>query len=81
MLIARKLALSLLTLVVAFTVLLVIAYSFGLGYSVQNTLHILNLVAAAVWLFFTWRGRWVSALIGIVATLVVGVVVVPFLSR
>jgi hypothetical protein len=81
MLIARKIALSLLTLVIAFIVLMVIAYSFGLGSSVQNFLHILNFVVAAVWLFFTWRGRWVVALTGIVTTLIVGVVVVPFLSR
>jgi hypothetical protein len=81
MLMARKLALSLLTLVVAFTVLIVIAYNFGLGSTVQNSLMVIDVLLAIVWLYFTWRGRWVWALSGIVITLLVGVVVIPFLSR
>lgn len=81
MLIARKIALSFLALLVGCIVLVVIAYSFGLGSAVQNSLMVIDVLLAVVWLYFTWHGRWVSALIGIVATLVFGVVVVPFLSR
>jgi hypothetical protein len=79
--IAQKIALSALTLGVAFVVLLVIAYSFGLGYTLQNTLITANVALSALWLYFTWRGWWVRALSGVVATLITGVVVIPFLAR
>jgi hypothetical protein len=80
MLIARKIGLSLLSLMVASIVLLTIAYSFGLGYTVQNALQMINVGLLALWLWFTWRGRWVLALTGMAVTFVAGVFVVPFLS-
>jgi hypothetical protein len=79
--IAQKVALSVLTLGVAFVVLLVVAYSFGLGSTLQNTLITVNLALSALWLYFTWRGWWVRALSGVVATLVIGVGVIPLLAR
>jgi hypothetical protein len=81
MLLAQKIALSLLILGVAFAVLLVIAYSFALGNTVQNILIILDLALSGLWLYFTWRGWWVRALSGVISTLIVGVVVIPFLAR
>jgi uncharacterized membrane protein YgaE (UPF0421/DUF939 family) len=77
----RKLALSLLALVVGVLIFIVIAYSFGLGSTVQNSLMIVNALLAALWLYFTWRGRWVLALSGIMATFVVGVFIIPLLAR
>jgi hypothetical protein len=78
---AQKIALSLLVLGAAFVVLLVISYSFGLGYAVQNALIIVDLAVSSLWLYFTWRGWWVRALSGVVGTLLVGVGVIPFLVR
>jgi hypothetical protein len=78
---AQKIALSLLVLSAAFVVLLVISYSFGLGYAVQNALIIVDLAVSGLWLYFTWRGWWVRALSGVVGTLLVGVGVIPFLAR
>jgi hypothetical protein len=80
MVMVRKIALSLLSLVVAFIVTLTIAYSFGLGSVIQNALTIANFVLLVVWLWFTWRGRWVWALTGIMLTFVLGVFVIPFVS-
>jgi hypothetical protein len=78
---AQKLALSFLVLAVAFVVVLVIAYSFALGYVVQNTLIIADITMSALWLYFAWRGWGVRALWGVVATLIIGVVVIPFFAR
>jgi hypothetical protein len=80
MIIMRKIALSLLGLIVAFIVTLTIAYSFGLGNVIQNALMIANVVVLVLWLWFTWRGRWVWALAGIMLTFVLGVFVIPFVS-
>jgi hypothetical protein len=78
---ARKIALSLLSLIVAFIVMLTTAYSFGLGQSLQNLLMIVDGILLLVWLWLSWRGEWVWALSGILVTFIIGVGVIPFLSR
>jgi hypothetical protein len=80
MIIMRKIALSLLGLGVAFIVTLTLAYSFALGYAVQNALTVANFILLVVWLWFTWWGKWVWALAGIILTFVLGVFIIPFVS-
>jgi zinc transporter ZupT len=80
MLIARKVALSLITLAVAFFTLMIIAYSFGLGSTVQNIVAGVDMLLALGSLYFTWRGRWMLALGGTSIILIVGIAILYFLS-
>jgi hypothetical protein len=76
-----RIGLSVLALFAAFVVLLTTAYSFGLGQTVQNFVMLLDAVLLLVWLYFIWRGKNVVALLGIAATFLTGVFVIPFLAR
>lgn len=69
------------SLLVAIIVLVVTAFSFGLGQRIQNLVVVLDVIASLVWLWLIWRGKFIAALIGISATLITGVVILPFLSR
>ena len=80
MLIARKIALSLLVVGVAFFVFLIIAYSFGLGSSLQNVLVGVDVFLVVASIYFTWRGRWMLALGGSGIIFIVGVAILYFLS-
>ncbi len=76
-----RIGLSLLALIVAFVVLLTTAYSFGIGQRLQNAVMIVDGGLLLVWLVLIWRGKWVWALSGLLLTFVMGVFVVPLLSR
>jgi hypothetical protein len=78
---ARKIGLSVLAVIAAVVVLLTTAYSFGLGQTLQNLVMIVDAVFLLVWLWLIWRGKSVAALIGIAATFLAGIFVIPFLSR
>ena len=78
---AQKVGLSLLIALVAVIVALVTAFSFGLGQRAQNLVMIVDVVVSVLWLWFVWRGKWRTALLGVGITFVVGVFVVPLLSK
>lgn len=78
---ARKIGLTLLGLFVAFVIILTTAYSFGLGQIMQNVVIAVDLLLLFVWLWLTWRGKWLWAFGGILVTFVIGVFVIPYLSR
>jgi hypothetical protein len=80
-LVVQKIALTLFALLVAVMVVVTTAFSFGLGQGLQNALMIVVAAVSLLWLYFTWSGKVTVALIGIVATLVIGVFVIPFLLR
>jgi hypothetical protein len=80
MLIAQKIALSLLLVGVAFFVFMIIAYSFGLGSTLQNVLVGVDVVLGVGSLYFTWRGRWMLALGGSGILFIVGAAILYFLS-
>jgi hypothetical protein len=80
MLIAQKLALSLLVVGVAFFVFMIIAYSFGLESSLQNVLVGVDVLLGVGSLYFTWRGRWMLALGSSGIIFIVGVAILYFLS-
>lgn len=77
----QKIAMTVLGLIVTLMGLLAAAFSFGLGQTVQNAVMIAECASLLVWLYFIWRGRWAVALVGIAVTLVVGVFIIPFVSR
>jgi hypothetical protein len=77
----QKIALTIFALLSAVIVVVTTAFSFGLGQRLQNVLMMAVAALSLLWLYFTWRAKTTVALIGIVATLVLGVFVIPLLSR
>lgn len=78
---ARKIGLSAFALLIAIVGLVVTAFSFGLGRTIQNFVMVLAVIVSLMWLWLIWRGKWFVALMVVAVTFMIGVVILPLLSR